>query len=245
MSDLGAAPAAPGPAIGALEAVLGTFTKPSDTFARLVARPTWWLPLAIFIVVGIGSSVLVTPKLDWEGAAQDVISQRASSGRPIPAEAAPRVVSMMKTSAMIAAPVFVVLTPFLVALLLWGGSKSFGGESGYSAVMAITTHANLTNVVGALVGLPIFLSKDDGSVNVQRTYDVVASSVASFLPENSGRVLIALSSSIELFMLAALALAVVGMRRISGLPKYAAVLVPILVWALFVGIKIAGAAMRG
>jgi hypothetical protein len=187
----------------------------------------------------------VLPKLDWDGAAQDVIAQRASSGRPIAAEAAPRIISFMKTSAMIAGPIFVVATPFLAALLLWGGSKAFGGEAGYSDVMAIMAHANLTNVVGALIGLPIFLSREDGSINVQRTWDVVSSSLASFLPENAGRVLIAVSSSFELFMLAAVALTVVGMRRIPGLPKYAAVLVPVLVWVLAVGIKVAAAAMKG
>ncbi|HVO51092.1 MAG TPA: YIP1 family protein [Thermoanaerobaculia bacterium] len=246
-----AAPAAPeaasspAPAIGAVEAVVGIFTKPSATFGRLVQRPTWWLPLLLWAVVGIGSSALVSPKLDWEGAAQDVIAQRASSGRPIPASAAPRIVSMMKTTTMIAGPLLVVLTPFLVALLFWGGSKSFGGESGFSSLMAIVCHANLANVVGGLIGLPIFLSKEDGSVNLQRIWDVVSSSLASALPENAGHALVAFASSIELFMLAAMTLAVIGMRRVPGLPKYAAVVVPVLVWAIFTGIKVAGAAMRG
>ena len=152
---------------------------------------------------------------------------------------------MMKSSTMIVVPVIIIVTPFLVALLLWGGSKSFGGESGFSSLMAIVAHANLTNVVGALIGIPIFLSKENGSVNVQRTWDVVSSSLASALPENAGHVLVAIASSIELFMIAAVTLAVIGMRRIPGLPKYAAILVPLLVWAIFIGIKVAGAAMRG
>ncbi len=240
-------PAVPGPVprIGAFEALIGTFTKPSETFGRLVAHPTWWLPLALFLVVAIGSSILVTPKLDWEGAAQDVIAQRASSGRPIPPEAAPRIVSMMKTSSMIAVPIFITVAPFVVALLLWGGTKAFGGESGYSGVLAIMSHANLANVVGALVGLPIFLSKEDGSINVKRTWDVLASSLASLLPEGAGKALVAFASSVELFMIAAVVLTVVGMRRIPGLPKYAAVLVPALLWVLLVGLKVGAAAMRG
>ena len=146
---------------------------------------------------------------------------------------------------MIAGPIFVVLAPFLVALLFWGGSKSFGGESGFSSLMAIVCHANLANVVGGLIGLPIFLSKEEGSVNVQRTWDVVSSSLASALPESASHVLVAFASSIELFMLAAVTLAIIGMRRVPGLPKYAAVVVPILVWAIFTGIKVAGAATQG
>lgn len=244
---MSAEPAAPAPAagIGAFEAVVGTFTKPSDTFGRLVARPTWWLPYLLFIVVTVGSSAAVSKKVDWEGAAHDAIAQRASSGRAIPAEAAPRIAATMRTWTMIAGPVFAAVFPFVVALLLWGGSKSFGGEAGFGALLAIALHANLANLAGGIIGLPIFLSKPDGSVNLQRIWDVVSSSVASFLPEDSGHVLLAIGSSLELFMLASVVLAIVGMRRIPGLPKYAAVVVPLVVWGLFVALKVGGAAMRG
>ena len=245
MSDASPAVSAAEAPISPVSAVVGTFSRPSETFRRLVARPTWWLPLVIFLVVGISSSFLVRSKLDWEGAAQDVIARRAASGRPIPAEAAPRIVSMIKISTMIAGPIFIVVTPFLVALLLWGGVKAFGGESGYGGVMAIVSHANLTNVIGALIGLPIFLSKEDGSVDLRRTWDVLTSSLASFLPENSGKVPVALASSIELFMLAAIILTVVGLRRVPALPKYAAVVLPLVVWGIFIGIKVAGAVMGG
>jgi hypothetical protein len=46
-------------------------------------------------------------------------------------------------------------------------------------------------------------------------------------------------------MLVSLSLAVLGMRRIPALPKGAAVAIPLVLWVILVGIKVALAAMRG
>lgn len=244
MSDASpAVPAAETP-ISPVSAVVGTFSRPSETFRRLVARPTWWLPLVLFVVLGLGSNFLVLRKIDWDGAAQDVITQRSTSGRRIPPEAAPRVAGMMRIFALVAGSLFIIAIPFLVALVLWGGTKAFGGEAGYSTLLAIATHANLPNAVGTIIAIPAFFSRDDNSVNLQRIDEVVQSNVAAFLPEGAGHALVALCSSLDVFMLAALSLAVLGMRRIPALPKGAALAVPVVFWVVVVGIKVALATMR-
>lgn len=245
MSDASpAVPAAEAP-ISPVSAVVGTFTNPSETFRRLVARPTWWLPFVLWAVLGLGSNSLVLRKVDWDGAAQDVMAQRSKSGRSIPPEAAPRIAGVMRIYTLVAVSLFIVAIPFLVALVLWGGTKAFGGVARYSTLLAVTTHANLPNVVGTIIAIPVFFSRDDNSLNLQRMYEVLKSNVAAFLPDGAGHALVALCSSLDIFMLTALSLAVLGMRRIPGLPKGAAVAIPVLFWAILVGIKVALAAMRG
>ena len=231
--------------ISPVSAVVGTFSRPSETFRRLVARPTWWLPLVLFAVLGLGSNFLVLRKIDWDGAAQDVIAQRATSGRSIPPEAAPKIAGLMRIFTLAGGSLFIVAIPFLVALVLWGGTKAFGGEARYSTLLAITTHSNLPNVVGTIIAIPVFLSRDDNSVSLQRIYEVMKSNVAAFLPEGAGHALVALCSSLDIFMLAALSLAVLGMRTIPALPKGAALAIPVVLWVILVGIKVALAATRG
>ena len=60
-----AAPAAEAP-ISPVAAVVGTFSRPSETFRRLVARPTWWLPLVLIIASTAVSWLVVAPKMDMD-----------------------------------------------------------------------------------------------------------------------------------------------------------------------------------
>ena len=50
MSDAAASAPAVEPGISPVAAVVGTFSSPSETFRRLVARPTWWLPFVLGIL---------------------------------------------------------------------------------------------------------------------------------------------------------------------------------------------------
>ena len=77
----GAAPMAPGepaPGISPLGALVGTFSSPANTFAGLVRRPTWWLPVLLWLA-GIAVVVLVsTPKIDMERTFREMFEKRAA-----------------------------------------------------------------------------------------------------------------------------------------------------------------------
>ena len=77
----GAVPTAPGEpelAISPFAALSGTFTSPASTFAGLVRRPTWWLPLVLWLA-GIAVVVLVsTPKIDMERTFREMFEARAA-----------------------------------------------------------------------------------------------------------------------------------------------------------------------
>ena len=80
-SEPGVAPAAPGgpdPGLSPFSALAGTFTSPANTFAGLVRRPTWWLPLLLWLV-GIAVVVYVsTPKIDMERTFREMFEARAA-----------------------------------------------------------------------------------------------------------------------------------------------------------------------
>ena len=237
----GAAPAASGePESGPspLAALVGTFTSPADTFAGLVRRPTWWLPLLLWLA-GIGVVVLVsTPKIDMERTFREMFEARAAkTGQSMSDEQIREMAARSdRTPAKAAAwalPTSAVMF-LLVTLCLWGGARASGSEARFGQVAAVWSHANLPNVVGAFVAVPILASLADASetqFSIQRT---LKSNVGAFLSPDAPAFLASVASSIDIFSLAALALLVVGMKKLPAMPSGGGVAVPVVLWAVYV-----------
>ena len=248
MSDAAAAASA-APGIGAVEAVVGTFTKPSDTFGRLIARPTWWLPLILSLASTAASWFVVAPKMDMDRTIRESIEKRAEkSGRTIPPETINRQVEMSKKMmplffgiALAGTAVFF----FLPALVLWGSAKAMGADARYKQLLAIWGHSSLPNLVGSLVAIPIFLQLPDASLTQEGVSQVLKSNVGAFLDPSSPAPLLAFAASLDIFSLAALFLLVLGFRRLPGLSKGAAATTPVVLWLIYVIGKVAWRAVFG
>lgn len=244
-----AAPSAPAPGIGAVEAVVGTFTKPSDTFGRLVARPTWWLPFVLTILATAVSFWVVTPKIDLDRTIRESIEKRLEkSGRTMPPEAIQRQVEASRKMT----PVFLAIGVaaavafyFVVALVLWGGARAMGGDARYAHLLAIWGHAGLPSLVGVLVSIPIFLQLPDASLTQEGAQHVLKSNLGAFLDESTPGALRSLASSLDIFSVAVLILLVLGFRRLPGLSKGAATWTPIVLWMVAVALKVAWKAVMG
>lgn len=240
-ADPGAAPAAPaGPPEGPspVGAIAGTFTSPAATFAGLVRRPTWWLPFLLWIA-GIAVIVLVsTPKIDLERSFREMFEKRAEkTGQTISDEQIREMAVRSERTpakAVLWALPFTAATFFLVALLLWGGARASGSDARFGQATAVWAHANLPNVVGLLVSIPLLVSLPDASETQLSVQRILKSNVGAFLPPDVPAFLASIASSIDLFSLAALALLVVGMKKLPSMPPAAGTAVPIVLWALYV-----------
>jgi hypothetical protein len=152
---------------------------------------------------------------------------------------------MMRAWGLGSAPVMLAAQFFFVALVLWGAERAFGGEAGYGGILALWGHANLANVVGALLVAAVALATPASSIPLSGIEQLVKSSAAGFLPEGSPRPIVSFASSLDVFSLAALALLVVGFRRIKGLPSSAATALPIVLWLVYVFGKTGLSFLRG
>jgi hypothetical protein len=248
MSDAAAAPAGPA-GIGAVEAVVGTFTKPSDTFGRLVARPTWWLPFVLTILATAGSFWIVMPKIDMDRTVRESIEKRMEkSGRTVSPEVVQRQVEAAKKMTPLylgIAVVAAVLFFFVIALVLWGAARAMGGDARYAQMLAIWGHSGLPSLVGVLVSIPIFLQLPDASLTQEGAQHVLKSNLGAFLDDSTPAALRALASSVDVFSIAVLILLVLGFRRLPGLSKGAATWTPIVLWIVAVAIKVAWKAVMG
>ena len=252
MNDVapGAVPPAPAePAAGPspVAALVGTFTSPAETFAGLVRRPTWWLPLLLWLAVLAVVVVVSTPKVDMERSFREMFESRAArTGQSISDEQIREMAARSDrgpamTLAM-ASPAWVAMF-FFVALVLWGGARASGSEATFGQTTSVWAHANLPNVVGALVLLPLVASVPDASETQLSLQRLLKSNVGAFLPDSVPAFLSSIGSSIDLFSLAALALLVVGMKKLPAMPSGAGVAVPVVLWALYVLGKAALAAV--
>jgi hypothetical protein len=245
-----ASPALPSEApIGAVAAVAGTFTSPSETFRRLVARPTWWLPLVLVVLTTAAAWAVVAPKMDMDRTIRDSIEKRTEkSGRSLSAEQINQQVEFSKKLMPVffgAAVVGSVAFYFLAGLVLWGSAKAMGGESGYTRLLSIWGHAQLPNLIGAILAIPIFLQLPDASLTQEGVAQVVKSNVGAFLDPSTPAPLLALASSFDVFSFAVLFLLVVGFRRVPGLSRASATATPIVLWLLLVIGKVAWRAVMG
>lgn len=249
MTDAAPAASSPPPGIGAVEAVVGIFTKPSETFGRLVARPTWWLPFVLTVLATAGSFWIVMPKIDMDRTIRESIEKRMEkSGRTASPEVIQRQVEGAKKMTPLYLGIGVAASAvffFVVSLVLWGGAKAMGADARYAQLLAIWGHSGLASLVGVLVSIPIFLQLPDASLTQEQAQHVLKSNLGAFLDESTPAALRSLASSVDLFSIAVLFLLVLGFRRLPGLSKGAATWTPIVLWGLAVALKVAWKAVMG
>jgi hypothetical protein len=235
--------------ISPVSAVVGTFSRPSETFRRLVARPTWWLPLVLVLIATTVSWAVVAPKMDMDRTVRESIEKRAEkSGRTLAPEMIDRQVQMSKKMM----PVFFAVAVagsavvfFFAALVLLGSAKAMGAEARYTQLLAIWGHAGLPSVLGAFLAIPIYLQLPDASLTQDAVQQVVKSNVGAFLDPSAPAALRAFASSLDIFSFAVLFFLVLGIRRLPGLSKGAATAIPIVLWLVIVIGKVAWHAVMG
>lgn len=236
-------------AISPISAVVGTFTRPSETFRRLVARPTWWLPLLLAIVATVGVWPIAVQKMDMDRTIRESIEKRAEkSGRTLAPEMVNRQVEIGKKmmpvifGGTVAASAVVF---FVLALVLWGSAKAMGADARYKQLLAIWGHASLPNLLKVILAVPIYLQLPDGSLTQEGAEQVVKSNVGAFLDPSAPAALRSFASSLDIFSFAVLFLLVLGIRRLPGLSKGAATAIPIVLWLVYVIGKVAWNAVMG
>lgn len=235
--------------VSPLGAVAGTFAQPGRTFERLMRKPTWWLPLVLAILASAIASFAITPKIDLEGTIREQMEKRAEkSGRQVTPEQVEQGVGFANKFARLSIPIGIVgsaVVFFLVTLVLWGGARAFGSEARFAQIAAIWGHANLVNVVKALVAAGALAFQPDGSMTQKQAQFFLKSNVAAFLPPDSPSAFLSFASWLDVFAIWALVLLVIGFRRIPDLKRSHGTAVPLTLWAILVILGVAWAAVFG
>lgn len=236
-------PAEPRP-IGAAGRIFGVIISPGETFADVARRPTWLVPLLVYMVLFCGLTFLFGQKVGWERFIEREIRrnpQAAEAFERMPAEQRRAQIRQQATVASyfgyLGGTVGVAIVFFAIAGVLLGAVNLLGGAHlSYKTALGVTAHGYYVPWMVSAVMAIAFLLFDDPAVFDLR--NPVPLNLGALWAEPAW--LHALGSSLDVFSFWALFLLGVGFRAAaprkfsSTLGAVAVVAVP---WVLYVLVR--------
>ncbi|HSG39756.1 MAG TPA: YIP1 family protein [Thermoanaerobaculia bacterium] len=219
--------------------ILGVLVAPVKTFRSIAERPTWVVPLVVFVLAIALMTFMMFQKVDFAEAMRE---QMAAQGQEVPPEAE-NMGGVMKGCAAVSAIVF----PVILVLVLAGIYmifNLFGGQLRYKTSLSVVSYATMPAVLMALLSIPVILSRPELEMAQLQSGRVLASNLAFLAPEDASPRLVALLGSLDFFSLWSLVLTIVGFHLAARVSKTTAAGVSIAVWVLGVLFAVAMAGFR-
>ena len=199
------APEAPSPApVSSIGRIFGVLFSPKATFASIALAPTWILPLVLFVIVGLATSVAISQHVGWRTVIDKQISNSARAQKQMDSMTPEARETALNTQAKYT-PYFVYpinfLAPFLgavvvAAILLGAFNLILGAKIGFKTSLSIVSYSWVPGLIAALLGIAIVFLKDPSTIDVQ---NLVASNPGAILSDDSPKWLVSLMSSLDLF----------------------------------------------
>ena len=210
---------------------IGVFTAPGKVFDYLKAKPDFWIPLILAVVISIISGYMF-----FDVAINDQIT-RIEQNENIPADRKDAILDQIEASregsrkiinSVVIAPIFVVVIYLIIPLIfLLIGSVFLGGKAHYKQLLSVFSYSYLIVIfLGTLVKAPLIMAKN--TVNIQM-------SPAAFLdPEQISGALYRFIGSFDIFVIWFLIVFALGFSTIYGFSKLKGLLSVFIAWLLYV-----------
>lgn len=229
--------------------VIGVLVSPVKTFRSLAERPTWGVALAVLLIISTLVGVLANKRIDPNDMRQSIQQRMEKNGQQATPEQVDRAVAMAAKFSAVTLwliPVFVVIVYLLIALLFFGAFRFFGGsEISYKSSFSTAIHSFMPGMVGALLTLPVILTHEHLKLKDVQGGNLLASNVGAFAPDSVGPAVRALLTSVDFFSIWTLILLIIGYKASAKVSTANAATVAVVLWALYVGIKVGIAALFG
>lgn len=219
-------------ALNPFAALAGAIMAPGETFQKVAARPGWqlWLvPILLFVILSIVTTVMFMPKFDFETAVRE---QLARQGQTVDDAQVETFVKIQKplvfTTAVIGTP-FVLLILTLVYML---GFKAFGGEGRFAQYFAITTLTWIPQVLKSIVASIVIATRE--SVRIEELQTIVMSNPGALADPVEKPALFSLLSSFDVFTFWTMILMIIGYGIVSKRPKGQSIGIVIAIWLIYV-----------
>lgn len=208
--------------------LVSIFYEPTKVFRAIKEKPTWIVPLIVFLVVMTGATYFMMP------AAQKSQMERIEQSDVYTAEQKAEIRTQMEASqgfamiGVISSPVVWTIFLFIaVGILMLMGNVIFGGKGRFAQVFAMVILSFMTWVVASIIKTPLIVAKD--SVDVR-------TSLAILLPgeTNSGPLYTLLNTFTDVFVIWQIILLIIGVKVIYDFATQKAamtVIIPTIVLA--------------
>lgn len=222
----------------------GIFFDPKPAFADIAARPGWWAPLVLLIVLAMGYVFTYSQRVGWERFMRQTLESNPRT-QNLSAEQREQAIAMQTKIASIfgyvgAAVGVPIYTLAVAGVMLFVFNTMLGAALTFRKVFGITCYSALTGVVGTALAILVMFLKNPEDFDLRNP---TAFNVGAFLdPQTTPKFLHSVGTSLDLFsiwtiLLLATGLSVAG-RKVSWSKALIAVIVP---WILWIVLKSLGA----
>ncbi|MEO8198721.1 MAG: Yip1 family protein [Thermoanaerobaculia bacterium] len=236
-------PSAAEPQGNPLQSIWGVLLAPEKTFRALAIRPTWWPAMLLLVATALGLSLVVTPRLDMKQVMREAIEEK---GQDISEAQLERQAEMADKFKWIGTASQVVLQPavyLLMAGIFLVLLRLLGSEIDFRQSLSVSVHGMMPFVIATLLTIPVVLSRASLSLKDVQSARYLHSNLAAFAPESTGKPMMALLASADLFSIWTIVLLGIGFRVVGRVSKVAALGAVIALWAVVVAGKVALAAL--
>jgi hypothetical protein len=184
--------------------IFGVLFSPKPTFASIVRRPTWILPLILIVAVSVGVVFTFGQRVGWRDLVIRQNQQNSGAQKRMESmteEEREKMYDAQAKVAPIVAYVIVLLGPFIAAavvgtVLMLAFNLIYGTRIGFVPSLGIVAHSWVPGIIGALLGILILFLKAPSTVDLDH---LVASNGGAFLADDSAKWLVTLLTAFDLF----------------------------------------------
>jgi hypothetical protein len=218
--------------------LMGVFFEPTKTFEDVAARPNFWAPLILVIVVSLTYMVLFGQHVGWERMIRQQ-TMASSQAAQLPADQLEQRIQMGAKFA----PIFTyaaILVGVPLVWLIWSAvllgivKGMMSAQVRLKQVFAILAYASVPGVIMALLSIAVMFMKPPEDFNLQNP--LFFNPGAMMDQATSSKFLYSLASSLDLFRLWSLVLTGIGLKAAGGkqLSMGGAMTAVFLPWAIWV-----------
>ncbi|HEY4642854.1 MAG TPA: Yip1 family protein [Thermoanaerobaculia bacterium] len=227
-----AAPAPQEPKQSSFSRIAGVFFAPSETFASIVRRPDFVVPLVIIMVVSLLTGILIAEKVDFKVLIRDQIESSPNASR-IPADIKEKQISIgagMAKALTFFAPITSVVGLVIFAAVFFAAFKILGGEGDFLQAFSITAYAWMPNMIRSILTLiPVMTKK---SLTMFMLQNPIASNPGYFIDPKLHPIAAAFLGSFDVFTIWTLVLLIIGFAAMSRFSKTKAAVIMLSLWAI-------------
>jgi len=215
--------------INPFSALVGVVMSPGETFQQLEKKPFWLVPLVLFMVLSIVTTVAFMPKFDFESAIRD---QLARQGQEVDEAQVATIVKIQRPIIYTTAAVGTPFVLFIMALVFMLGFKAFGGEGRFAQFFSITTFAWTPQVLKSIIGAIVVFTRE--SVRVEDAQTLVMSNLGFLADPVEKPAMFALLASFDVFTIWSLVLLIMGYGVVSKRPRGQSIGIVVAIWLVYV-----------
>jgi hypothetical protein len=225
--------------LGEASRLTGVFFEPAKTFADVAARPGFWAPLILIIVVSLVYMVLFGQHVGWERMAKQQLAASTRAAQMTQEQRDTQVQMTVKFAPVMSYVGILVGVP--LAWLIWAAillgivKGMMSAQVRLKQVFAIVAYSSVPGVIMALLGIAVMFMKPPDDFNLQNP--LVFNPGAFMDPTTTSKFLYSVASSLDLFRLWTLVLIGIGLKAAGGKQlsmggAMTAVFLPWAIWTL-------------